>query len=463
MNNPIYSWYVNGVEVPGEHMGVITLNMPLAGAYGFAAKLNSPICGVSVQSEPDTVYVFDALPLTITGDNVVCQNASATMTATNITNATYAWAGPDPAAATTTTNALTTTIPGVYAVTATMSEGCFATAEFTVYQFGGDLQVTADQMNVCPGTPVILNANLDGWFNENIEYLWSDGLGSSSTVSDTVNATTTYYVTASVTNVEGHSDACQLSSSITINAIAGDTIETTVAHSLGIPILAESNHMVLSCVGQQAFFNVSSDPNGLHAYIWYVDGVELPGENLNSISLNFNEAGNHTIQAKAVVSGCDVAQLSDPIAVLVMNEPEITISGNNVICDGNEATLTAVASADLYNFIQEIAVMFASAFSGEHDEIFDYDYAWSNGTSGAELTTTEAGVYTVTATYATGCVTTASIEVTTFGGDLQVTADQMHVCPGTPVTLLTLMAGATRTSPTSGATVWVPLPPFPPL
>ena len=47
LNNPIYSWYVNGVEVPGEHMGVITLNMPVAGAFGFAAKINTPMCGVS--------------------------------------------------------------------------------------------------------------------------------------------------------------------------------------------------------------------------------------------------------------------------------------------------------------------------------------------------------------------------------------------------------------------------------
>jgi hypothetical protein len=419
LDNPIYSWYVNGVEVPGEHMGVITLNMPVAGAFGFAAKINTPMCGVSVQSEPDTVNVYDALPLTITGDNVVCQNASATMTATSIDGATYAWAGPDPAAATTTDNELTTTIPGVYAVTATLDGGCSAVAEFTVYQFGGDLQVTADQMNVCPGTPVILNANLDGWFNENIEYEWSDGLGTSSTVSTTVDATTTYYVTASVTNDEGNSVACQLNTSITINVVATDTVTTIVSN-------VESVENI--CLGQQmgyfhATSTVSDETVNDLSYIWYIDGIEIPGQNLNEIEPNFNEAGYHYISAKPVVSGCTFAPVSQEVVINVIGIPEITISGNNVICSGNTATMVAVANTNYYG-------------NWDAENNYDYTYEWSDGTNGAELTTTEAGVYTVTATNTvTECFATASIEVTTFGGDLQVTASEMHVCPGTPVTL----------------------------
>ena len=405
LNNPIYSWYVNGVEVPGEHMGVITINMPVAGAFGFAAMINTPMCGVSAQTDADTVYVFDALPLTITGDNVVCQNASATMTATNYTNATYAWAGPDPAAATTTGNELTTTIPGVYAVTATMEEGCFATAEFTIYQFGGDLQVTADQMNVCPGTPVMLNANLDGWFNENIEYEWSDGLGTSSTVSTTVDATTTYYVTASVTNVEGHSDACQLTSSITINVTPSETLAAPVVHSVIDDV----------CVGAESAFYIAEPGQ----YVWYLDGIEIPGENDTWIFLFNTDPGAHFIGAKAAVSGCQVATMSDPVEFDVHPLPEVTISGNNVICSGNEAAITANA----YNNLALPTFTYA------------YEYEWSDGTTGADLATADAGTYTVTVTNQYDCQATASIEVTTFGGDLQVTADQMHVCPGTPVTL----------------------------
>ena len=410
LNNPIYSWYVNGIEVPGEHMGEITLHMPMAGAYGFAAMINTPLCGVSVQSEPDTVHVFDALPLTITGDNVVCQNDTATMTATNITGATYAWAGPDPAAASVTGNVLSTTIPGVYAVTATMSEGCFATAEFTVYQFGGDLQVTADQMNVCPGTPVVLNANLDGWFNENISYEWSNGLGTSSTVSTTVDATTTYTVTAYAQSQganENNSNNCSLTSSITINATPGDTVTTTLKAPFATDL----------CVGAENGFYV--DQPLAESYIWYLDGVEIPGENLPKLLMSFFEAGQHSVQAKAVVSGCQVATLSNQNNFEVYHLPEITIYGNNVICSGNEAEIIANA----YNNLTYPGLTYT------------YDYEWSNGTNNDTMTTTEAGVYTVTVTNQYDCQSTASIDVTTFGGDLQISASEMHVCPGTPVTL----------------------------
>ena len=422
LNNPIYSWYVNGIEVPGEHMGEITLHMPMAGAYGFAAMINTPLCGVSVQSEPDTVHVFDALPLTITGDNVVCQNDTATMTATNITGATYAWAGPDPAAASVTGNVLSTTIPGVYAVTATMSEGCFATAEFTVYQFGGDLQVTADQMNVCPGTPVVLNANLDGWFNENISYEWSNDLGTSSTVTTTVDTTTTYTVTAYAQSQganENNSNNCSLTSSITIKALAGDTVNTVVYNYYGADSI---------CLGQQlGYFMAQSTVSnefvdGL-SYVWYIDGIEVSGENLNEIEPNFNELGLHYISAKAVVSGCAIAPVSSEVDIHVIGIPEITISGNNVICAGNTATLNAVANTNHFG-------------NWGDPNNYSYNYKWSDGTNGSELTTTEAGVYTVTATTVnTDCFATASIEVTTFGGDLQISASEMHVCPGTPVTL----------------------------
>lgn len=421
LNNPIYSWYVNGVEVPGEHMGVITIPMLMTGTYGFAVKINTPICGVSVQSEPDTVHVFDAMPLTITGDNVVCQNATATLTATEISGATYAWAGPDPAAANVTGNVLTTTIPGVYAVTATMSEGCFATAEFTVYQFGGDLQVTADQMNVCPGTPVVLNANLDGWFNENISYEWSNGLGTSSTVSTTVDATTTYTVTAYAQpqnqnqadegdnegedegdiedegdddqpagTVEDHSTVCALTSSITITVGTNENILTEVTTG-EVPV----------CVGGQIVLNASSNVatqdntegeveeeteepanEATYTYIWYKNGIVIPGENQPSITVTPTHSGIYTFAAKAVVSACNTSEVSAPVEVMVNAAPIVNITGTqNVVNGATTAELTA------------------SVYPAEGT----YTYAWSNGGAESSITVNQAGAYNVTVTDANQC------------------------------------------------------------
>ena len=399
LDNPIYSWYVNGVEVPGEHMGVITLNMPMAGAYGFAAMINTPMCGVSVQSEPDTVYVYDALPLTITGNNVICQNDTAVLTATDIANASYSWAGPD--LSNKNRNVLKTTIPGVYAVTATLEGGCSAVAEFTVYQFGGDLQVYASEMTVCPGTPVMLNANLDGWLNENISYQWSDGLGTSSTVSTTVDETHTYYVTATAQPqatttggpTEDHSNVCQLTSSITINVSANDTVRTNVLvmnepQCVGDQVILKAQPKIKTASGWE---NATTSYN----YIWYKDGVEIPGENQGTVLTTLNHAGNYTFVAKAVVGDCNTSLAGSGQVVSVMSAPTVYITGTQEVV--NNAT-TAVLTASVQPEPNE-----TTGISHDGGITYDYDFTWSTGETGRTITVTNEGLYNVTVTNANGC------------------------------------------------------------
>ena len=436
LQSPIYTWYVNGVELPGEHMGEITLNMPLAGDFVFAAMLTTPVCGVSVQSEQETVHVVAAPELTITGDNVVCQNATATLTATPIEGAEYEWAGPDVSGAN--ENVLTTTIPGVYAVTATMEGGCYATAEFTVYQFGGDLQVTADLMNVCPGTTVMLNANLDGWFNENISYEWSTG-ETSSTIAAVVGETTTYTVTAfaqpqnqaaaeegdeedaeeedvegeneeGTTTVEDHSAVCQLTSTITITVASNENVTTTVefapesvcvggqivltassTSSADAPAeeltpapnqieVVENNEVVL--VDDEA----ETDPDAATAtytYIWYKNGIVIPGENQPTITVTPTHSGIYTFAAKAVVGECSTSEVSEVVEVNVTPTPIVNVTGvQNVVNEMTTVDLTATVIPDEEGIT----------------------YAWSTGEDTPQITVDQAGVYNVTVTSANGCV-----------------------------------------------------------
>ena len=374
LQNPIYTWYVNGLELPGEHMGEITLNMPMAGDYVFAAMLTTPVCGVSVQSEQMTVHVVNAPELTITGNNVICQNATATLTATPIDGAEYAWAGPDVTNAE--DNVLETTVPGVYAVTATMDGGCYATAEFTVYQLGGDLQVTADQMYVCPGTPVILNANLDGWNNENITYEWNNDLGNNPTVSTMVDETTTFEVTASVQaqgENEDNSDACQLTASITITVAANENVTTTVDADV------ES-----VCVGGQIVLTATSEgQEDAYTYVWYKNGIVIPGENQATITVTPTHTGIYTFAAKAVVGECNTSEVSEVVEVNVTPTPVVSITGvQNVVNELTSVELTATVIPEEDNMT----------------------YAWSNGEDTPEITVNQAGVYNVTVTSANGCV-----------------------------------------------------------
>ncbi len=371
-----YTWYLNGIEVPGQNLPTITMNLFAPGTYTFAAK---PVytCLNPAPTPADKVVTVYAVPeVTVTGNNVICQGASTTLTA-NITlgsgNYTVNWTGPKTGTGTT----LTTNLPGVYTATVTdNTSGCIATADFTVYAVGADLQLTADKMEICKGDMVVLNANLDGFNNENVSYAWTgEGLGSIATGS-TVTATPTsagvkkYVVTATA-------GGCTMKDSLNINVIDVVVVTSTVANVAAL------------CQGEQLTLTATPNPTGVATeFIWYMNGVEIPGENQLSITMNMDEAGTYTFAAKANVEGCNTATASEPVTVTVYPTPVVTLSGDHYYTtDATSATITAsVTPAGTYT------------------------YAWSNGETGEAITVSAPGsatggygVYTVTVTSAANC------------------------------------------------------------
>ena len=429
----LYDWYVNGIQVPGEHADIITMNFDQAGQYTFAATPANTVCAdinLSEVGEGNTVTVYDIPQITITGNNVICQNATATLTATEIEGATYSWTGPvgftpattqpETAEGTATENRVqTTTIPGVYAVTASLN-GCQTTAEFTVEQLGGDLQVYASQQDVCPGTSVMLNANLDGFGNENISYLWSSAANYQHvpTVVVTPQETTTYTVTASATNADG-TQGCQITSAITVNVLTPGTNNLTVEK-----ILPENDTV---CVGYIAQYKTvlksnidnvetSEDYDGL--VTWFVNGVEVPGQNMPTLVMNMMNPGMYAFAAQPAYDPCNVmTPNASEDTVIVYAAPEIVITGNNVICDGASTTLTATVIPN-----------------GGNPEV-NWVGPVSSEEASEELTTSTPGVYTATATNDYGCTATADFTVYQVGGTVTLTADKMEICAGESVAL----------------------------
>ena len=333
----LVDWYVNGILVPGEHASVITMNMDEAGTYTFAATPANTTCTPAVPSTAvtttNTVAVHELPEITITGDNVICQNASATMTATpNITGATYNWIQPTASTATSSNNVLTTTVPGVYALDVT-KDGCTAHAEFTIYQLGGDLQVYASEQDVCPGTSVMLNANLDGFGNQNIAYKWDANANNATTptVVVTPSASQAYTVSAyaTATDAAQMATACVITSSITVNVIN----ETAVTPNVTL----QTNQNI--CEGGIA--TVKATATGVNYYTWYLNGIEVPGQNLPTITMNLFAPGTYTFAAKPVYTCLNPAPTPADKVVTVYAVPEVTVTGNNVICQGASTTLTA--------------------------------------------------------------------------------------------------------------------------
>ena len=374
--------------------------------------------------------------LTVTGDNVICQGSTATMTASFVADASYSWAGPDPHAADTAGNVFKTTFPGVYSVTMTDSNGCTATAEFTIMQFGGDLQVTADQTTVCANTPVVLNANLDGFNNVNISYEWTKVggavIGNGSTITVTPTATTKYAVKATAGTACVMNDTIEITVTPTTNYLTVIYNNQVTRPNGSIVYSNQSDRLKFPaqyCEGQEiALYYIKDDMSTgttSQLYNWYVDG-NLIAENTRDLMIPAGmEIGSHYITAMAVVSGCNTATMSNSLNFIIHAAPEVTISGNNVICNGDTAFMTANATTMKYH--------------PNSDVVYNHKYTWSNGKESAVDTITTAGTYTVTATNIVGgkemCSTTATVEVNAFGGDLQLTADQMVVCAGEPVVL----------------------------
>ena len=438
----LYDWYVNGVQVLGEHAATITMTFDQPGEYTFAAAPANTVCSAinpTAVTADNTVNVYSIPDITITGDNVICQNTTATIMATHIDGATYTWAMPVGANGNSQLNqqkdTLTTSIPGVYAVTASKG-GCETTAEFTIYQLGGDLQLYASELGACQGGVVTLNANLDGFGNQNIQYTWVvEGEGSSLTATTgstvglnmgSVNAKV--IVTAHVTGVDYASmpNHCTMSDTINIALLTSPNLDlVTVTSPTGLNMCAGDQLNAVAKVNA----GTTDEPdyqNYAGHVIWYLDGVEVPGQNLSQLALNLFTEGAHTISAKAANDVCGTsAVVTADKHPIVRAIPEVTITGNNVICNGNSTTLTA-------NVIPE---------SNTNQAVYPtYEVTWTgpNNTTGSDydLTTSTAGVYTVTVKETlSSCVATADFTVYTTGADLQVTADRMEICEGETVVL----------------------------
>jgi phage baseplate assembly protein gpV len=386
----VYTWYMDGVEIPGENLSSLYINVNEAGTHHFAVRMTSPSGCASALSDEKTVVV-NAAPqgVVVTGNNVVCEGQTTTLTAApNVSTYTYEWIG-----GTSTTYQLPDVGAGVYAVK--VSNGtCSTTSDpFTVTAFGADLQVSTTAYEICKGESVTLNANADGWTG-NVTYSWSNS-ATTPTIHVAPTSTTTYTVTSTMNSIA----ACNRVDSIVVTVNDAPTAPTVDGNAT----ICAGNLLTLTATAGSA------------SYIWYMDGVQIPGENLNVLNVTLNTPGSHTFYAKAVSDKGCVSDASAVKNVTVEAAPTlVTITGDNVICEGDSVQLTVLAvGAD--------------------------KYAWSTAPATKVTTNTlkvPAGVYTVTAYSTNGCASvSAPFTVTAFGTDVQVVASETAICKGDHVTL----------------------------
>ena len=391
-----YIWYQNGVEIPGENQAVITINFPDYGTYTFAAKaINDQGCVSAQASLPATVTVTPApTVVSITGNNVICENDSTTLTVYSDVTGTITWSTGE--------HTPSITVPaGVYTVTVTTPQGCEMTSDpFTVEALGTDLLVSASETHICAGEHTTLYANQDGWAG-NVTYQWDANANNSTanTVDVAPATTTTYNVTATVNSTNG---TCQATGEVTI-------VVTPLPVKLTVNASADS-----VCEGDQVTFT-ATPYDSTYTYIWYQNGLEIIGEHMNVITVNFPTEGTYTFAAKAINDqGCVSAEASNPVAVVVNAAPDaVVISGNLEICNGGTTTLYAnvtpnVAGATYQWYLNNSSI---------------------TGANGYFLTVAVAGSYKVDVT-TNGCTTTSdAVNVNVNEApQLQLTATESNIC-----------------------------------
>ena len=390
-----YIWYQNGVEMAGENQATITVNFNEAGNYTFAAKaVNDQNCESAEASIPVTVTVNPApTTVTITGVNILCENSTTTLTAHSDVEGTWTWSNGS--------HENTITVPaGTYNVTMTTPEGCSMTSEnFTVEAFGTDLLVSASATAICEGEHTTLYVDQEGW-QGNVSYAWSTG-DSATTLDVQPTVTTTYTVTATVSSTNG---TCSIPGQVTI-----------IVNPLPVVAAVTATDTVV-CEGTQVTFTATGDDNTT-AYIWYNNGVEIPGENQANLTVNFNEQGVYNYAVKAVSNeGCVSAIAVNAPVVTVNAAPEsVAISGNTVICNGGSTTLYANVVPNepaTYTWFKDNVVL---------PIITNTD----------NIVVAEAGSYKVVAAF-NGCSTESAAVVVTVeqAPQLELTAEETQFCAG---------------------------------
>ncbi len=303
-------------------------------------------------------------PTISSNKNAICRGDSAVLTASVgslSAGSSYHWSNEK------TTNKITIYDASTYTVTVTDPYGCQGTALYNLTVNENPNAVVSGINHFCEGGQTTLKAMPDG-----CSYLWSHNGMSDQTI--TITSSGSYVVT--VTNAAG----CQ---SVASKDVATDPL----------PIIYITGTSAI-CLGDSAVLMVS----GAATYRW--DN----GSTASRIVVH------PTVQTTYRVTGTNYTPCSNESAftVSVRTLPTPTISGNNTICQGDNATFIANG--------------------GQH-------YQWSTGAQSDRITVSEANTYRVTATDQYGCKGTATRDLTVNDRPNVLISGNSHFCAGQSSTL----------------------------
>lgn len=354
------------------------------------------------------VIVNENPEISISGDTEICETETAYFTVTGNGALEYRWSTEEQSAM------ISTTIGGIYSVTATNSNQCTATESITLVVNPNPIPAITGAFSVCPGNSTTLTAA------GGVSYRWSHNSATTTSITVSPTSTTSYFVTvtdikgcssstfAQVTinpsqsaSITGNTSFCA-GSSTTLTAVGGNNvIWSNDLTSQNITVTEEGSYGVtitnsFGCTGSSSV-DITILPLPLPEIIGNTDICQGDNTTLNANGgvsyLWSNGLTNSSIEVSPVTNssytvtvtnehGCDA---STSTAVSVRPVTPASIIGNNSICQGSSTTLTASPEG--------------------------VAYAWSTGDETQEITVANPWSYMVTVYYANGCSSSALTEI----------------------------------------------------
>jgi len=251
--------------------------------------------------------------------------------------------------------------------------------------------LASSAMNVCAGQTVILTASSTISSLTNPVYKWYTNpnltgtpyIGSDYTIA--LTNTTTFYVTL---EADGY---CFTTPAASITVV--------VSPPVLIPSIISLNGATTACEGE--FVTLVANSPGAVSYQWYKDSVLVP--NATTSTFNATLSGNYTVIAYNATN-CASSQ-SAPISVTIYSVPampQITPSGNLIICEGEFVNLTASLGSSYQWFFNGSPIEFPS--SGNPNVMVSI-------TNRQSIDVNTAGSYTVKVFNSQGCSSVISTPV----------------------------------------------------
>jgi len=329
--------------------------------------------------------------VSITGSTNACVNGNIVLSASASGAVSYVWIGPDGYSSNTaslTRTGVTLAMSGIYTVYATNAFGCIATATRQV-------TVNATTAIVTGTTNVCVNGTINLIASGGNSYLWS-GPGGFNSNAHSINRTGANSTMSGVYSVTvSNSTGCTGTASIMVTVHSNPTATLT-----GTTSICSGGTITITAPAGAAGY-AWSGPNGFTA---------TGGPSLVRLNANSTMAG----QYKVTVTNAGGCTASASRSVTVSAPTTANVTGATSVCSNANVLLTATTAG--------------------------VAYSWT-GSGGFTATTAAisappvAGAYLVTVTASTGCISTATRNVTIIAAPNAVITGNLNVCVGGTISL----------------------------